>query len=183
MIVTSDEELAKRLRLLRSHGMTTLTWDRHRGHASGYDVVLAGFNYRIDEVRATVGLFQLSRLVEENEARARIAGRYRQALDGVEGLTMPFRDHYENRLSSHHLAVVLLPDGIDRDRVRAALAELRIQTSVHYPPVHTFALHRGGPADLPVTATYGARTVTLPLYAHMTTEQVDHVAAAVLEAA
>ena len=55
MIVTDDDELARRLRLLRSHGMTTLTWDRHRGHASSYDVVLPGFNYRLDEVRAAVG--------------------------------------------------------------------------------------------------------------------------------
>ena len=184
MIVTSDEELAKRLRLLRSHGMTTLTWDRHRGHASGYDVVLAGFNYRIDEVRATVGLFQLSRLVEENEARARIAGRYRQALDGVEGLTMPFRDHYENRLSSHHLAVVLLPDGIDRDRVRAALAERRIQTSVHYPPIHSFARYRasGRRRPLPQTDALATRILTLPLYGGLSDEQVEAVIAALLDA-
>ena len=74
MIVTGDEELAKQLRLLRSHGMTTLTWDRHRATPPSYDVVLAGFNYRLDEVRAAVGLVQLSRLIEENEARARVAG-------------------------------------------------------------------------------------------------------------
>src|SRR5256886_7432942 len=67
MIVTGDEELAKQLRLLRSHGMTTLTWDRHRGHASSYDVVLAGFNYRLDEVRAAGGIVQLSRPVEGEE--------------------------------------------------------------------------------------------------------------------
>ena len=54
MVVTDDDELAARMRLLRSHGMTTLTWDRHRGHASGYDVVALGFNYRIDEPRAAL---------------------------------------------------------------------------------------------------------------------------------
>src|SRR6476620_11175401 len=118
MIVTGDDELAKQLRLLRSHGMTTLTWDRHRGHASGYDVVLAGFNYRLDEVRAAVGLVQLSRLIGENEARARIAGRYREALDGVERLTMPFGEDDGQRVSSHHLAVVVLPEDVDRDVVR-----------------------------------------------------------------
>ena len=85
MIVTDDEELAARLRLLRSHGMTTLTWDRHRGHASTYDVVLPGFNYRLDEVRAAIGLVQLRRLPEENAGRARIAARYREALDGAAG--------------------------------------------------------------------------------------------------
>jgi dTDP-4-amino-4,6-dideoxygalactose transaminase len=184
MIVTSDEELAERLRLLRSHGMTTLTWDRHRGHASGYDVVLAGFNYRLDEVRATVGLVQLSRLVEENEARARIAGRYRQALDGVEGLTMPFRDHDPVRISSHHLAVVLLPEGIDRDQVRAALTERRIQTSVHYPPIHSFTRYRssGQRRPLPQTDALATRILTLPLYGGLSDEQVEAVIDALLDA-
>ena len=69
MVVTGDDELAERLRLLRSHGMTTLTWDRHRGHASGYDVVSPGFNYRLDELRAALGLVQLRRLAERNDAR------------------------------------------------------------------------------------------------------------------
>ena len=58
--------LAERMRLLRSHGMTTLTWDRHRGHASGYDVVALGFNYRIDEPRAALGRVRLGRLDREN---------------------------------------------------------------------------------------------------------------------
>ncbi len=140
LIVTDDDELAARLRLLRSHGMTTLTWDRHRGHASSYDVVLPGFNYRLDEVRAAIGLVQLRRLVEENSGRARIAARYREALDGRDGLTMPF-GHGDGE-PSHHLAVVLLPEGADRAAVRTALDERGIQTSVHYPPIHTFSAYR-----------------------------------------
>ena len=184
MIVTGDEELAKQLRLLRSHGMTTLTWDRHRGHASGYDVVLAGFNYRLDEVRAAVGLVQLSRLIEENKARARIAGRYREALDGVEGLTMPFGDGNQDRVSSHHLAVVVLPERIDRDRVRAALDERRIQTSVHYPPIHSFTHYRslGQRRPLPHTDVLASRILTLPLYGGLSDEQVEAVIEALLGA-
>ena len=184
MLVTGDEELAKQLRLLRSHGMTTLTWDRHRGHASGYDVVLAGFNYRLDEVRAAVGLVQLSRLIEENAARARIAGRYREALDGVEGLTMPFGDGNQDRVSSHHLAVVVLPERIDRDRVRAALDERRIQTSVHYPPIHSFTHYRslGQRRPLPHTDVLASRILTLPLYGSLSDEQVDAVIEALLGA-
>jgi dTDP-4-amino-4,6-dideoxygalactose transaminase len=185
MIVTNDDELAKELRLLRSHGMTTLTWDRHRGHASGYDVVLAGFNYRLDEIRAAVGLVQLSRLLDENEARARIAGRYREALDGVEGLTMPFGDDHDGRrVSSHHLAVVVLPEGLDRDRVRAALDERRIQTSVHYPPIHSFTRYRslGQRRPLPQTDALAARILTLPLHGGLSDEQVDDVIDALLGA-
>ena len=70
MIVTDDDELAESLRLLRSHGMTTLTWDRHRGHAASYDVVARGFNYRLDEMRAAIGLVPAAALARrEREAR------------------------------------------------------------------------------------------------------------------
>jgi dTDP-4-amino-4,6-dideoxygalactose transaminase len=186
MIVTADEELAQQLRLLRSHGMTTLTWDRHRGHASGYDVVLAGFNYRLDEVRAAIGRVQLSRLAEENEARASIAERYRKTLDGAEGITMPFGDGDGDgrRVSSHHLAVVVLPEGVDRDRVRAALGEKRIQTSVHYPPIHSFTRYQalGGRRPLPRTDALAPRILTLPLYGGLSEEQVDEVVDALLGA-
>jgi dTDP-4-amino-4,6-dideoxygalactose transaminase len=177
MIVTAEEELAERLRLLRSHGMTTLTWDRHRGHASSYDVVAAGFNYRLDEVRAVLGLVQLRRLPEENAARARIAARYRESLDGKEGLTMPFPGNGGDRIPSHHLAVVLLPDGVDRGEVRARLDEQGIQTSVHYPPIHSFSQYRtsGARRELPRTDAVADRLLTLPLYGRMSGEQVEAV--------
>jgi dTDP-4-amino-4,6-dideoxygalactose transaminase len=183
MIVTGDEELAERLRLLRSHGMTTLTWDRHRGHASSYDVVAAGFNYRLDEVRAVLGLVQLRRLPEENAARARIAGRYREALEGVHGLTMPFGER-DDRVSSHHLAVVLLPEGRDRGEVRRALDAKGIQTSVHYPPIHSFTQYRpsAGRRELPITDAVAERLLTLPLYGRMSNEQVETVVAGLVGA-
>jgi dTDP-4-amino-4,6-dideoxygalactose transaminase len=142
MIVTSDDELAKRLRLLRSHGMTTLTWDRHHGHASSYVVLLAGLQLPPGRGGATVGLVELPRLLAENAERARISARYRAALDGVQGRSMPFRGNGPDRTPSNHLAVVLLPEGPDRGQVRTALAEDGIQTSVHYPPIHTFSAYR-----------------------------------------
>src|SRR5262249_2295938 len=69
MVVTNRNDLAERLRLLRSHGMTTLTWDRHKGHARSYDVTLHGFNYRIDEIRAALGRVQLKKLERNNQLR------------------------------------------------------------------------------------------------------------------
>ena len=183
MIVTDDEELADRIRLLRSHGMTTLTWERHRGHASSYDVVAQGFNYRLDELRAAMGLVQLSRLPAENAARSTIVARYREALDGVEDITMPFREVDEGTTPAHHLAVVLLPEG-RRDDVRATLAERRIQTSVHYPPIHLFSQYSeiGTERSLPRTEAVAERILTLPLYAHMRDDQVELVTRSVLEA-
>ena len=69
MLVTGDDGLAQKLRTLRSHGMTTLTWDRHQGHAWSYDVVDLGFNYRIDEIRSAIGREQLKKLEGNNERR------------------------------------------------------------------------------------------------------------------
>jgi dTDP-4-amino-4,6-dideoxygalactose transaminase len=181
MLVTRDDNLAKRIRLLRSHGMTTLTWDRHRGHASGYDVVLPGFNYRLDEVRAVVGLAQLRRLPDENAARAEVVWRYREALHGTSGLTMPF-EPVEGRTPSHHLAVVLLPEGSDRERIRSTLANQGIQTSVHYPPIHGFTAYRASSARaLPQTDAVAERLLTLPLYGGLTDEQVEAVVHGLLQ--
>jgi len=183
MIVTEDDALAERLRLLRSHGMTTLTWERHRGHASSYDVVAQGFNYRLDELRAAMGLVQLRRLPDENARRSTISARYRERLDGVNGITMPFGKLEEGTTSAHHLAVVLLPEG-RRDDVRAFLSERRIQTSVHYPPIHLFSHYRdlGSRRPLPRTEAVAARVVTLPLYAHMRDDQIELVSEGLIDA-
>jgi dTDP-4-amino-4,6-dideoxygalactose transaminase len=183
-VVTNDDELAERLRLLRSHGMTTLTWDRHRGHASSYDVVTHGFNYRFDELRAAIGLVELDRLVDGNAARGRHAERYRERLSDVDGVVAPFADVGGDRnLPAHHLFVVLVPPGISRDGVREALAARRIQTSVHYPPIHRFTAFAGrSRRELPRTDAVAGRLITLPLFPHMHEEQVDEVVAALAEA-
>jgi dTDP-4-amino-4,6-dideoxygalactose transaminase len=184
MVVTADDELGERVRLLRSHGMTTLTWDRHRGHASSYDVVRRGFNYRLDEPRAAIGRVQLARLADGNAARGRLVERYRAALDGVDGLVMPFSDAREDAVSAHHLAVVVLPEDVERDAVRDRLVERRIQTSVHYPPIHRFTTYAdvGVERPLPQTDAVADRLLTLPLYAHLEESTVDLVAESLLDA-
>jgi dTDP-4-amino-4,6-dideoxygalactose transaminase len=179
MLVTTNSELAERLGLLRSHGMTRLTWDRHRGHAGTYDVTEIGFNYRLDELRAAIGLVQLERLEVGNRARAEIVSKYRAALDGVDGLVMPFAESEPS--AAHHLAVMLTPPGSDRNRFRAALDERRIQTSVHYPPIHQFSAYlRRGRRALPVTEHIAQRLVTLPLYPDLDEADLETVTSAAL---
>ena len=173
MVVTDDDAVAARMRLLRSHGMTTLTWDRHRGHASVYDVVELGFNYRIDEPRAALARRRLARLDEENAHRARLDARYRELLADVPGLTPALAPVGGARLA-HHLFAVVLDADADRDAFRAALAARGVQTSLHYPPAHRFSVYASD-ADLPITDAYGARAVTLPMFATMTEEQQDEV--------
>jgi dTDP-4-amino-4,6-dideoxygalactose transaminase len=184
MVVTNDDALAEELRLLRSHGMTTLTWDRHRGHAHSYDVIRRGYNYRLDEIHAAIGLVQLDRLEQGNAVRRERLAEYRDRLHGVEGLEIAFAGA-DDEASACHLAVAILPQGTDREAVKQRLAEGGIQTSVHYPPIHTFSAYADADSQrrpLPRTEEVAPRLLTLPLFATMTPAQVDEVAQGLLAA-
>jgi dTDP-4-amino-4,6-dideoxygalactose transaminase len=179
MVATDDDRVAAEVRLLRSHGMTTVSWDRHRGHAAGYDVVALGFNYRMDEPRAALGRCRLERLDADNARRAELDARYREQLTADVACTMAPADGAQ---PAHHIFTIVLQDGADRDAFRDALRSAGVQTSVHYPPAHRFSIHAEGAPQLPLTDAYAASTVTLPLFAHMSHAQQDRVAAAVAAA-
>ena len=171
MVTTADPELDAALRLLRSHGMTSGTWDRHRGHASDYDVVATGWNLRTTELAAAMGSAVLPELAEGNARRRVLLAAYRAAFAGS-----PVRMAFEqDDLTAGHLAVAVLPAGT-RPQVRAALAEQRIQSSFHYPPIHRFTAF-AGVAGTPVPQTDAAaeRLVTFPLHPYLTEEDVQLV--------
>ena len=184
MVVTQDDALAERLRLLRSHGMTSLTWDRHRGHAWSYDVVELGFNYRIDELRAAIGVVQLGKLPANNQKRRKRTREYHQRLQArLPQVGLPFLGREEH--SSCHLLPVILPEGTQRVRVMEAMKAAGIQTSIHYPPSHMFAYYRRIHPEsvaLPVTEAAAERELTLPLYPGMTPEDVNLVVDTLAEA-
>jgi dTDP-4-amino-4,6-dideoxygalactose transaminase len=173
--VAEDDDLAERMRLMRSHGMTTLSWDRHRGHAFGYDVVALGFNYRIDEPRAALATARLARLDRETVRRRELDARYRERLARVPGVI-------PTRAPAHHIFTVVVDECIDRDAVRAALHERGVQTSLHYPPAHRFSIYAAGAPELPLTDAYAARAMTLPLFATMSDAQQDLVVEALSDA-
>jgi len=177
-VVTDDDKIAARLRLLRSHGMTSLTLDRHRGRATSYDVIDTGYNYRIDEVRASLLLAQMERLEEYLVERQRIANRYRLHFEGT-SITVPDFDwtHISAPADSvgHHIMPVLLPEHTDRANVMKALREVGIQSSIHYPPVHRFTSFAAC-YSLPRSESVAARELTLPLYPKMTNGDVELVA-------
>ncbi len=184
MIVTDDDVLAQQFHLLRSHGMTSLTWDRHQGHAWSYDVVAEGYNYRIDEIRSALGREQLRKLPANNARRRELIALYRDLLaESCPALSVPFADH--PGVSAGHIMPVLLPKGADRLRFMEGMKARGIQTSIHYPPVHTFTSFREGArgADrLPVTDDVAAREVTLPLYPTLTDAQLRLVVEAARDA-
>jgi dTDP-4-amino-4,6-dideoxygalactose transaminase len=183
MVVTDDDAIAQKVRLLRSHGMTTLTWDRHQGHASSYDVTHLGYNYRIDEMRSALGRVQLKKLENNNQQRRKMSELYRERLARlVPEVLLPFRRH--RGVSSCHLFPILLPNGSNRPRFMELMKQRGIQTSVHYPPVHKFSYYHqdGVGICLPVTERIAAHLVTLPLYPTMGPGAVEFVVDAVSSA-
>ncbi|MFC1878363.1 DegT/DnrJ/EryC1/StrS family aminotransferase [Chloroflexota bacterium] len=170
MLVTNRDDIAEKVRLMRSHGMTSLTWDRHQGHAYSYDVVELGYNYRIDEIRSALGLVQLNKLAANNAKRALITNQYWSAFQGC-GLELPFSQLSTNTniTPAYHIFPALLPDTVDRKTFIDELRAAGIQTSIHYPPIHLFSYYRQKyPAvRLPQTERAAARQVTLPLYPSM----------------
>ena len=179
MIVTNRQELVDSIRLLRSHGMTSLTWDRHLGHADSYDVVALGYNYRIDEIRSALGLVQLGKLETNNGLRRSLCDRYRAELDDVKGLSLP--DFSNRGVSAAHLLPILLAPSVSREIFVEAMHARGIQTSIHYPPVHQFTYYQqgGSTPHLPLTEEVASREVTLPLYPSMSDEHLELVITAV----
>ena len=177
MVTTRRPELAERLGWLRSHGMTRLTLDRHKGHAFGYDVVALGYNYRMSELNAALGLVQLARVRERNAQRRERVAAYRERLARISGLGVPFAVHRGE--AAYHLMPVLLPEGTSRADVMAAMRDAGVQTSIHYRPVDTFTAYieagLGPSTHVPLSHAIGARVLTLPLYPSMRIDQVEAV--------
>jgi dTDP-4-amino-4,6-dideoxygalactose transaminase len=179
MVTSAADQLAERVRLLRSHALTSSTWDRHRGHDPAYDIVDIGFNYRLDEPRAALGLSRLGRLPENIEARRALVRGYRERLAGVSGIELCFDEQAVTR-GSHFAFPVLLPDRDRRDRFRDELKSAGIQTT-WYPALHTFTDYRSyADADgLPAATEAADRHCALPLSTCMGERELDLVLAAI----
>lgn len=174
MLVTDDEEIAQKARHLRSHGMTTMSWERHQGHAYQYDVVALGFNFRFDEMRAALGRVQLAKLEGNNAKRAQVYASYVDLLARVAAVRIPFTQR-RGRLS-YHIFPILLDENADRLGLMKRLRERGVQTSVHYPPAHLMSIHRDlVSAPLPLTEAIGLRELTLPLHPRLSADDVEYV--------
>ena len=180
MLTTNSDALAEKLKLLRSHGMTSLTWDRDKGHSFSYDVVELGYNYRIDELRAAIGLVQLKKLDENNRKRAELTNVYQELLSNVEEISCPFLGN--EAVSSYHLFPILLNNDIERNSFMQFMKDRKLQTSIHYPPVQNFSYYKAiyQSCKLQVTDSIAKRIVTLPLYPSVTREQINYVADSII---
>lgn len=175
MLVTNDMGLYEHAKLLRSHGMTTLSYERSKGHSTGYDVVESGYNYRMDDIRASIGIVQLRKLEDDLKKRAAVRQWYEEAFFPVRGVTVPFTGH--GGFVSNYIFAVLIDEehAAFRDSIRTGLHEAGVQTSMHYPPVHLFSIYRECSTPLPLTESAARRLITLPMYSSMKKEDVAYI--------
>ena len=176
MVAALDQGVLDRVRQGRCHGMTSSTMQRLNGRMVTYDVTMLGYNYRMDELRAAIGLTQLRNLCAWNEKRRELTETYRALLaEHCPDVTVPFS---QPRPSTFHILPVVLPRDVDRQVVVDRLRDDGIQTTNHYPPIHWFSLYRDRfPfVRLPLTEEFALRELTLPLHPKLETVQVERVA-------
>jgi perosamine synthetase len=169
-IVTDDPAFAKILRSLCNQGRDdTGTWMNH---------VRLGFNYRLDEMSAALGLAQLRRLDDLLDRRAQVAAWYGERLGRLDGVQVPYLAPETTRMS-WFVYVVRLDEGIDRPALMRGLADDGIQTRPYFVPIHLQPFYREQfgfrPGDFPVTERIAATTLALPFFTDMTEEQVEYV--------
>ena len=187
LLTTQDAQLADRLRLLRSHGMT-----RDAVHMQAapegpwvYEQVLLGHNMRMTDLQAALGLSQLKRLEVMHAARCRLADRYDRLLGDLP-LLLPARTN--DRVSAWHLYAVEIDQRrskLGRAELFAALRAANIGVNVHYIPIHTQPYYqRLGfcVGDFPAAEAYYAQAISLPLFPSLSDEQQDRVVQVLREA-
>lgn len=184
VVVTRDRELYQRLLRLRSHGITRDP-AQMEGEPDGpwsYQQLELGYNYRITDIQAALGVSQLGRLERFIARRRALALRYDALLAD---LPVTPQWHPDDARSAHHLYVVLCPPGSDRGNVYRRMRASGIGVNVHYLPVHLQPYYRRmgfAAGDFPVAEAYYARALTLPLYPGLSDALQDQVVAALREA-
>ncbi len=175
MVFARDPEVLAIMKNQRSHGMTTNTLDRHLGHANSYDVMRLGFNYRLDELRASIGLVQLAKLPQWNAQRRHINQYYRTLFaERCPEIVIPFA---AEQTTAAHLMPILLPASVNRDQLMLAMRNAGVQSSIHYPPVHKFTYYQQLFPDITLqhTESFHVRELSIPIHPALQEREAEYV--------
>lgn len=177
-----DEETAKRLRVLRFHGIDKDAWDRYsKSGTQNLNVIAAGFKSNMSDLQASIGIPQLQMLDTYNQRRQDLAAYYDAAFADVPEIIRPGRPDYEHENPFHIYAVMVNPESttISRDEVMTRLKDYNIGVGYHYPAIHlfpyykdTYGFKRG---DFPRAEFISDNIMSLPLFPHMTQAHQDRV--------
>jgi dTDP-4-amino-4,6-dideoxygalactose transaminase len=176
MLITNNTEYYTRTKLLRSHGMTSMSYERAKGHSTEYDVIESGYNYRMDDIRSAIGVVQLTKIKDDLDKRAILRKEYIKCLNEIDEIIIPFKDNHS--FSSNYIMPIVLKESNQekRNKVRNTLAEHGIQTSIHYPAVHQFSIYKDNYTILPLTDYAANNSITLPMYSKLNLTDVAYIA-------
>lgn len=169
MVVCRDDAVADRVRRLRGQGLVP-------GREYWHDI--AGYNYRMTNLCAAIGLAQLERIATILARKQRLDARYRSALAGS---TLRFQRHHDDDQPSHWMTSVLTPEAGQRDPLRAALAMAGVETRPLFSPVHLMPMYGGRRGAFPVAENLSGRGLNLPSWPDLSESQVAHVTATILD--
>ena len=188
MLTTDDPAIADRARVMRLHGIDRDVWSRFTSEKPcwEYDVVAPGYKYNMPDVNAAIGLAQLERAVAMRDRRQRLAARYFERLDGLEGLDPPIVRVPPEDHAWHLFVPVVTPAArVGRDRLIELLAERGIGTSVPYKPLHRMSYYRDRyrlrAADYPEAERIWAGCLALPLYPTLGDDEIEYVCDSLIE--
>ena len=187
MVSTNDESLAKRMEMMRLHGMDRTTWDRYTSPKASwvYDIVAPGYKSNLPDILAALGRVQLSRADEFDEKRKRHAAKYNEAFSKFDFIKLP-PDGEGNSWHLYLMRLDLTKLKCDRDCFAKKLQERGIGISVHFIPIFYFSYWKNLYSDFteknfPNAAKQYSQTITLPLWPDMTDEMVETVIKTVAE--
>jgi perosamine synthetase len=177
-VVTDDDDIAERARLLRSHGRVS---GDYFASAGGGEYTTLGSNYRMPDVVAAVGVAQLDRIETLVERRRAVAAAYRERLVDVDGVSSPAEGTADER-HVYQLFTVRFEPRIDRDAVADALADRDVASKVYFDPAHLSTYYRAEhgcePGTLPVTEELSSRVLSLPMHPNLSETTIDRVVTA-----
>ena len=178
MITTNDEKIEKRLRILREHGMSRNALERELGATWHYDVIDLGYNYRLTEAQAALGISQLKRLEDGIKRRIRIAEYYKKELTAEDlGIVVPQRaPHRSHVFHLYTIKITKSTGALTRNELFKNLAAAGIQSSVHYTPLHLMSFYKQFLNDksdtFPIAEKIYEQILSLPLYPQLTKKEV-----------
>lgn len=179
MVTTNSNEIYKKIKILRSQGMNISPYEREKKAKWRYDIVDLGYNYRLDEIRSSLGVSQLRRVGEFNKKRIKIAKKYHKLISKIKGICIPTNKEERNHI--YHLYTIKIENEyqLTRDELFQKLYKNGIGTSVQYFPLHLMSYYKKkyfhNASEFPVANDLKDKVLCLPIYPDMKSKDIEYV--------
>jgi len=186
MLTTNDEDLYKRVKVMRLHGINRDVWDRYTSDKASweYDVIAPGYKYNMPDINAAIGLAQLEDAEKFHKGRMSAVKFYLNELQGITGLVLPVCHIPLEEHAWHLFPIILTPESnIERNSFIEKMIQLGIGTSVHYKPLYRMSYYKERydlqPLDFPNSERIWKGTVSLPLFPSMNNDDLNFVCSSI----